>query len=73
VLRVERHLAAAGDTVTCTISTEADRDLRETIAATVSAHGWGLRELRPVILSLEDIFLSLIAQRDGQPAVRPPQ
>jgi ABC-2 type transport system ATP-binding protein len=73
VLRVERDRTSTGNTVTCTISTEPDRDLREAIAATVTANGWGLRELRPVILSLEDIFLSLVAQRDGHLAVRSPQ
>jgi ABC-2 type transport system ATP-binding protein len=73
VSRVDRSLATAGETVTCTVSTEVDRDLREAIAATVATHGWGLRELRPVILSLEDIFLSLVAQRDGAPKAPPPQ
>jgi ABC-2 type transport system ATP-binding protein len=68
VLRVERDLTAPQGTVTCTVTTEANRDLRETIAAAVSARGWGLRELRPVFLSLEDIFLSLVAQRDRAPA-----
>ncbi len=50
------------------LTTERDRDLRETLAATIAQHGWGLRELRPVTLSLEEIFLTLVGQLKG-PAI----
>jgi ABC-2 type transport system ATP-binding protein len=46
--------------VALTVSSERDRDVREALAATIAAHGWGLRELRPQILTLEEIFLSLV-------------
>lgn len=42
------------------IHTEPDRDLREAIAATVLQHRWGLVEIRPVQLTLEEIFLKLV-------------
>ena len=34
-------------------------DPRGPLAAAVVTHGWGLLELRPMRMSLEDIFLSL--------------
>jgi len=59
VLAVE-NTAAADGTAVFTVSTERDRDLRERLAEAVAAHGWGLRELRPQTLTLEEIFLSLV-------------
>jgi ABC-2 type transport system ATP-binding protein len=59
VLAIEQGAAADGAGV-FTISTEPDRDLREALAGAVTRHGWGLRELRPRTLTLEEIFLSLI-------------
>lgn len=64
VQRIQQDLGAPAGTVACTVTTAADRDVRQAIAATVAARGWGLNELRPVLLSLEDIFLSLVADRD---------
>lgn len=42
------------------IMTDRDRDVREDIARSVAAKGWGLRELRSVAFSLEEIFLALV-------------
>jgi ABC-2 type transport system ATP-binding protein len=47
--------------VSLTISTAPDRDLREALASVVAKQGWGLREMRPETLTLEEIFLSLVA------------
>ena len=44
-----------------TLTAAKDCDLRETLAATIAHQGWGLRELRPLTLTLEEIFLSLVA------------
>jgi ABC-2 type transport system ATP-binding protein len=43
------------------ISTDPDRDLREALATAIVGRGWGLRELRPKTLTLEEIFLALVA------------
>jgi len=43
-----------------TIATRPDTDLRGTISAVLSKSGWTLLELRPVTLSLEEIFLTLV-------------
>jgi ABC-2 type transport system ATP-binding protein len=59
VLAVDAAAAADG-VVTLTVSTERDRDLRERLAGVIAGRGWGLLELRPQTLSLEEIFLSLV-------------
>ena len=41
---------------------ERGRDVRRDLAAAVVTHGWGLLELRPMRMSLEDIFLSLTTE-----------
>jgi hypothetical protein len=64
---VERHGGVDG-VVTLTISTVRDRDLRPAIAAALVQAGWGLRELRPMTLSLEEIFLTLVGGRQGADA-----
>jgi ABC-2 type transport system ATP-binding protein len=59
VLAVDKTGAADG-LLMLTVSTERDRDLRERLADTITRRGWGLRELRPQTLTLEEIFLSLV-------------
>ncbi len=44
------------------VVSEAGRDIRRDLAAAVVGRGWGLLELRPMRLSLEDIFLQLTTQ-----------
>ena len=44
------------------------RDVRRDLAATVVNQGWGLLELRPMRMSLEDIFLSLTTEDAGAAA-----
>ena len=47
------------------VDSERGRDVRRELAATVVGRGWGLLELRPMRMSLEDIFLSLTTEDDG--------
>jgi ABC-2 type transport system ATP-binding protein len=67
VMAAERGDDTADGAVAITVTTAKDRDLREAIAGAIGAGGWGLRELRPVTLSLEDIFLSLVADPAASP------
>lgn len=60
VLEVKRNGPETDGAVGLTVTTEPDRDLREQLAARVTHGGFALRELRPVLLSLEEIFLSLV-------------
>jgi ABC-2 type transport system ATP-binding protein len=54
----ERHGAATGYEV----AMAADHDVRRELASTVVGRGWGLLELRPMRMSLEEIFLSLTTE-----------
>jgi ABC-2 type transport system ATP-binding protein len=44
------------------VESEAGRDVRRELARTIVGGGWGLLELRPMRMSLEDIFLSLTTE-----------
>jgi ABC-2 type transport system ATP-binding protein len=44
------------------IESDTGRDIRRELASTVVSRGWGLLELRPLRMSLEDIFLQLTTQ-----------
>jgi ABC-2 type transport system ATP-binding protein len=49
------------------VDSETGRDIRRELAAAVVTRGWGLLELRPVRMSLEEIFLSLTTD-EARPA-----
>jgi ABC-2 type transport system ATP-binding protein len=51
-----------GDTVGFDVDTEKGADVRREVAAAIVRGGWGLLELRPMRMSLEDIFLSLTTE-----------
>ena len=44
------------------VESETGRDVRRDLAAAVVTHGWGLLELRPMRMSLEEIFLHLTTE-----------
>src|SRR5688572_19758098 len=44
------------------IESETGRDVRRELAAAIVTHGWGLLELRPMRMSLEEIFLHLTTE-----------
>jgi ABC-2 type transport system ATP-binding protein len=48
--------------VTCIIESKKDRDVRKDVAAAVVHQNWGLLELRPVDLTLEDVFVRLVTE-----------
>jgi gliding motility-associated transport system ATP-binding protein len=54
----DRHEAFTGYEV----ESQSGRDVRRELAATVVGHGWGLLELRPVRMSLEEIFLQVTTE-----------
>ncbi len=58
----EAHDGASGYEV----ESEPGRDVRRDLARAVVSGGWGLLELRPVRLSLEDIFLQLTTEEQPQ-------
>jgi ABC-2 type transport system ATP-binding protein len=51
------------------VESEQGRDIRRELSRAVVTGGWGLLELRPTRMSLEDIFLSLTTEDLTQPPV----
>jgi ABC-2 type transport system ATP-binding protein len=49
------------------VASESGRDVRRELASTVVTRGWGLVELRPARVSLEEVFIAL-TDVDEQPA-----
>ena len=55
------------------VDSERGRDVRRELASAVVNRGWGLLELRPMRMSLEDIFLSLTTEETpASPAAQEP-
>jgi ABC-2 type transport system ATP-binding protein len=52
------------------VESEHGRDVRREIARTVVTKGWGLLELRPMRMSLEEIFLQLTTDETAEEAPR---
>jgi ABC-2 type transport system ATP-binding protein len=50
------------------VASEAGRDVRRELAAAIVNSGWGLLELRPLRMSLEEIFLHLTTEDTAAPA-----
>ncbi len=67
VERVELNNGAGeGATSLVAYSRVADASVRRAIAAEVVGHGWGLIEVRPLPLTLEDLFVRLVTE-EGTP------
>lgn len=50
------------------VDVEPNHDVRRSVAQTVVNRGWGLLELRPTKVSLEEVFLQLTTEEGEQPA-----
>ena len=50
------------------VSSETGRDVRRELAGTIVTRGWGLLELRPLRMSLEEIFLRLTMEEKEEAA-----
>jgi ABC-2 type transport system ATP-binding protein len=69
VVESDRHDSAVGYEV----ESERGRDIRRDLARAIVDHGWGLLELRPTRMSLEEIFLSLTTEEapSTEPSTNP--
>ncbi len=63
VVETDRREARVGYEV----ESERGHDIRRDLARAVVTSGWGLLELRPMRMSLEEIFLSLTTEETGAP------
>jgi ABC-2 type transport system ATP-binding protein len=48
------------------VDSDSGRDIRRELASTIVTRGWGLLELRPMRMSLEEIFLHLTTEEAAQ-------
>ena len=48
------------------VTTQSGRDIRPDLARAIVMQNWGLLELRPTRMSLEDIFLSLTTEENNE-------
>jgi ABC-2 type transport system ATP-binding protein len=64
VLQVEQNGASPGGAPTYTLSTIKERDMRAEVAQAMVQQGWQLLELRPVRLSLEEVFIQLVTEEE---------
>jgi ABC-2 type transport system ATP-binding protein len=69
VVESDRHDRLVGFEV----ESESGRDVRRELARSVVSNGWGLLELRPMRMSLEEIFLSLTTDEAAAAGVTAPE
>ncbi len=62
---VELDGAAEGEWNRFVITGTGQRDIREPVAKVIQDKGWGLRELRREVASLEDFFVKIIAEQEN--------
>ncbi len=64
------HVLTTSDPQTVLIECALGKDIREEVARFAVNHEWGLLEMKPVSMTLEDVFLRLTQHEDGlsQPA-----
>jgi ABC-2 type transport system ATP-binding protein len=66
VIGVE-HVLATPDPHTMLIECALGKDIREEVARFAVRNEWGLLEMKPVSMTLEDVFLQLTQHEDGMP------
>jgi ABC-2 type transport system ATP-binding protein len=62
VLRVEPNDESRDATVSFIVESERSRDLRREVSRLIVDRGWGLLELRPADMTLEEIFIRLVTE-----------
>lgn len=67
VEQLEERAVDAGQTGTCSFAAFSNGhgdEVRSALAACVVQHGWSLREVKPMALSLEDLFMRLVTKEE---------
>jgi ABC-2 type transport system ATP-binding protein len=64
VLRVEERAVQTDGRVRYLVECAPERDLRRDLAAAVVSQGWGLYELRPADVMLEEVFIKLVREEE---------
>jgi ABC-2 type transport system ATP-binding protein len=66
VLRAEAKDEAPHGAVSFVVESERSRDLRREVSRAVVERGWGLLELRPADMTLEEIFIRLVTDEEQE-------
>jgi ABC-2 type transport system ATP-binding protein len=66
-----RHITPGPTAGELLVESELGTDVREQVARAVVEAGAGLLELRPLSMSLEEVFLKMVTHEDGGPAAGP--
>ncbi len=69
VASVDSVGAANGKETTVIVETKPETDVRPELARAVIEKGWDLMELRPLEVSLEDVFIDLVTEENQDPDV----
>jgi ABC-2 type transport system ATP-binding protein len=70
VTAVDHHEATGAAPTAFEVESAPETDVRRELARAVITRGWGLLELRPVRMSLEDVFLQVTTEEVPEEAVR---
>jgi len=65
VLQVSRQPSSRENESSLIVESELGEDIREALSKTVVSSGWGLLEMKPLVLSLEEVFLQLTTEEQG--------
>lgn len=66
--RVEQEPGPPGEAASFVVHSNLGDIARANVASTVVARGWGLLEMRPVSITLEELFLHYVGQTKSDPA-----
>jgi ABC-2 type transport system ATP-binding protein len=66
VLRAEGRDEARDGTASFVVESERHLDLRREVSRTIVERGWGLLELRPADMTLEEIFIRLVTEEEQE-------
>jgi ABC-2 type transport system ATP-binding protein len=70
VVPVEHHETPAAAPSAFEVESAPEIDVRRELARAVVTRGWGLLELRPVRMSLEDVFLQVTTEENPEEGPR---
>lgn len=66
VLRVEAKEETRDSAVSFVVESERSRDLRREVSRVIIDRGWGLLELRPADMTLEEVFIRLVTEEERE-------
>jgi ABC-2 type transport system ATP-binding protein len=65
ILQVEEKGVTSHNVFSYLVESKKDMDISKEISSAVFRNNWGLLEMRPMVMTLEDIFLKLVTEEKG--------